>query len=79
MAYTRRRQTPRRRSPRLVSTPDGDESSTTPPPVLGEGGGSGGGGAFSDEWLWFSDLCCGAVTSQEVAEAEPYICFYERT
>ena len=34
--------------------------------------------ASRDEWLWFSDLCCGEVSSQEVAAAEPYICFYER-
>ena len=34
---------------------------------------------FTDEWLWFSDLCCGQVTSEEVAAAEPYICLYERT
>ena len=36
------------------------------------------GPALSNEWLWFSDLCCGPVSSQQVAEAEPYICFYER-
>lgn len=34
---------------------------------------------FTDEWVWFSDLCCGEVSGQEVAAAEPYICFYERS
>ena len=62
MAYVRRRQQQPRRSARLADAADGDEARAP----------------FSDEWLWFSDQCCGLVSEEEVAAAEPYICFYER-
>lgn len=66
MAYVRKRKPP----PSLLSS-DSDESARRGEADRGDVG-------LTDEWLWFSDLCCGEVSSQEVAAAEPYICFYER-
>lgn len=65
MAYVRKRKQP----PSLSS--DSDGAACRREDDRGEA-------RFTDEWLWFSDLCCGEVSSQEVGAAEPYICFYER-
>ena len=35
-------------------------------------------GPLTDEWLWFSDEHCGAVSVEEVLSAEPYLLFYEK-
>ena len=76
MAYIRKRKPSGQRSPRLITT-----SSSASDDATGESAGTPSLGqepVFNDEWLWFSDLCCGEVASEEVAAAEPYICFYER-
>ena len=82
MAYVRKRNPARQPESRLVtSSPSLSATSTVAREAdaatdLGEHGDEAA--KFADEWLWFSDLCCGEVSSQKVAEAEPYICFYER-
>ena len=75
MAYIRKRKKPLSSS--SLSPPLRDIAADSD--ALAElGKGDRAGVALSDEWIWFSDLCCGEVSSQEVAAAEPYICFYER-